>query len=170
MDTPPFDLSTATIEIDGFIVKLDSCDTDITDKYNVYLCTSVSGLKYPAIWQDGKDVKLHRIVLSRILGRPLLMSERTDHIDLDTLNEKRNNLRLATAQQNGQNRGKTKANTSGYKGVIWNPRNKKWEAYIKANGKRKYLGLHKDIINAAITYNQAALLYHGEFARLNVIP
>lgn len=159
-----------SFDVENFLVQLDECDIDIADNYNIYLCTSASGLKYPTIWQDGKDVKVHRIVLSRVLGRPLLTSERTDHIDLDTCNDRRDNLRLATAQQNGQNRGKTRANTSGYKGVIWNPRNNKWEAYIKANGKRKYLGLHKDVIDAAIAYNQAASFYHGEFARLNVIP
>jgi hypothetical protein len=60
-------------------------------------------------------------------------------------------------------------NTSGFKGVIWHKQSKKWYARITLNYKRIDLGLFKDKIQAAIAYNEAAIKYHGEFARLNKI-
>ena len=92
-----------------------------------------------------------------------------DHIDGDRLNNTRANLRAATRSQNGYNRGKTKSNTSGYKGVGWHKAAGKWAAFIQYDKIPKHLGLFKCKHEAARAYNNAALELHGEFARLNII-
>lgn len=93
-----------------------------------------------------------------------------DHIHSDdTLDNRRSNLRICTTAQNQQNRGKSKNNTSGYKGVCWHRRHQKWQADIAYNGTNVFLGRFNDPKDAARAYNKAALRYHGEFARLNEI-
>lgn len=94
-----------------------------------------------------------------------------DHADLDPMNNRIDNLRLATRKQNGQNRTKMITNTSGYKGVSPYPSRanlKCWRVAIcTETGKKKhleYFPLDK-LEEAAECYRQAALKYHGDFAR-----
>lgn len=58
---------------------------------------------------------------------------------------------------------------SKYKGVFWEKRRSKWVAQIKVNYKHIYLGQYDNERDAAIAYNGAALLHHGEFALLNQV-
>jgi hypothetical protein len=91
-----------------------------------------------------------------------------DHKNLNTLDNTRTNLRLATRSQNMFNRNKIKSNTSSrFRGVCFDKRRKKWCAYITVEGKRIWLGTFDNEIDAAMAYDAAAKKYHGEFARLN---
>lgn len=92
-----------------------------------------------------------------------------DHIDGNPLNNCKNNLRICTQAENQMNRGKTKNNKSGCKGVYWAKQLKKWKSQITINNKQKHLGYYNCPIEAAKAYNSAALLYHKEFAKLNTI-
>ena len=70
---------------------------------------------------DGKYINyyMHRVVLERMLGKPLLPSEYSDHIDHNGLNNQRDNLRVSSASQNNMNSRIRKNSTSGYKGICW---------------------------------------------------
>jgi hypothetical protein len=114
-----------------------------------------------------QHVRMHRVIMEMILGRKLNSKEHIDHINHNTLDNTRENLRIATKSQNGANRGKQMNNTSGYKGVYWHKGVGKWIAQIKVDGKIIYLGLFESKIDAAIVYNQAATEYFGEYALLN---
>ena len=103
-------------------------------------------------------VGMHRIIMDAPSGKEV------DHIDGDGLNNQKSNLRIVTHQQNRWNYKKPRNNTSGYKGVHWHIQHKKWQAKIKVNVKRIYLGYFDDIKLAALAYNQAAQKYFGEFA------
>ncbi len=87
-----------------------------------------------------------------------------DHKDRNQLNDRIENLRVATINQNGYNKGILPTNTSGYKGVSWNSKTKKWKADIRVNGKRLFLGYFSDPVEAHAVYVKAALEHHGEFA------
>ena len=86
-----------------------------------------------------------------------------DHIDGDKLNNKFENLRLATESQNCSNRKRKSNNSSGYKGVY--RMGKKWAAQITANKCRKFLGVFDTPQNAYQEYLKHAAVMHGEFAR-----
>jgi len=87
-----------------------------------------------------------------------------DHINHDTLNNQRENLRICTPSQNNMNKAKRKDNTSGYKGVCWQKEVKKWQAKIKVNQKQIYLGCYDNKELAYEAYIKACKKYHKEFA------
>jgi hypothetical protein len=111
-----------------------------------------------------KNIYIHRVIAERM---GLDLSCDIDHIDRDSLNNLRNNLRFATKTATSQNRSKHKNNTSGIPGVYWHKVAGKWQAQIKVNNKTKYLGLFGDINEAAEVYKEASLKYFKEFSPLN---
>ena len=117
---------------------------------------------------NGKLEYLHRVVYERELGRELRPGEEVDHIDGNTVDDRIENLRLATHAQNGANKSKQKGTySSEYKGVCWHKATKKWLAQIRVNQERIHLGYFIEEFEAAIAYDKAAKEYFGEFARLN---
>jgi len=87
-----------------------------------------------------------------------------DHIDRNRLNNSRDNLRAATKQQNNSNKSKPATNTSGYKGVYFDNKAKKWRSQISIKNQTKYLGIFTDIVDAAKAYDRAAIEIYGDFA------
>jgi len=86
-----------------------------------------------------------------------------DHKDGNTLNNKKENLRICTQKENMRN-SKTKSdNKSGYKGVHLHKLTGKWRSQITVNGKTISLGLFDDPKEAAEARKNAAKVYHGEF-------
>lgn len=90
-----------------------------------------------------------------------------DHIDGDKQNNRINNLRLCTHNQNQHNQGIRRSNSSGYKGVSFMKSAGKWQAQICCNSKIKHLGLFVHKEDAAHAYDIASLELHGEFAWTN---
>lgn len=113
-------------------------------------------------WPERKMVLMHRQALS-ISGRSIQI----DHIDGNSLNNCRSNLRLCNNAENNRNKALTVSNTSGFKGVSWNSDAKKWNSRIKYNYKTFHIGLYSDLKECALSYDIAALLIHGEFAKTN---
>lgn len=86
----------------------------------------------------------------------------TDHINCNTLDNRRSNLREATASQNGANRRPWRKLPKG----VYLEKSGKWRAQIKALHKVHYLGLFNTMDEAKAAYDKAASELHGEFARL----
>ena len=72
----------------------------------------------------------------------LIMGKYYDHIDRNTLNNRKNNLRPATSTENSQNRSKYKNNTSGFTGVIWDKK--------PTNGERKFSTIKETLVLAIL--------------------
>jgi hypothetical protein len=90
-----------------------------------------------------------------------------DHKDTDKSNDRPDNLREATRQQNMRNSG-ARGGTSKFCGVSWHAGGRKWIASCADDtGKRRHLGLFAEESAAARAYDAAARQWHGEFARLN---
>lgn len=105
---------------------------------------------------------MHRVIMERMRdGQKLEKGEYVDHINGDTLDNRRENLRVATRSQNQANRGKQKNNKTGYKGV-YKTRNGFWSA-IKYAKKSYYLGVFDTEEDAYKAYCEKAKELHGAF-------
>lgn len=115
---------------------------------------------------DGRkqSITMHRVILG--LTDPKILG---DHEDGNGLNNQTYNLRKATSQQNCMNRKSHDGSSSRYKGVGMVKDSSRFFASIKIGGKKIHLGYFGDESEAALAYNEAAIKYHGEFARLNII-
>jgi hypothetical protein len=104
---------------------------------------------------------MHRVVMG--VTDPKIQ---VDHKNRNsTLDNRENNLRLATHSQNQHNQGVRKQNISGFKGV--SPYHGRWRTLISVNGANKYVGSYDTRAEAAQAYNAAALLCHKDFSVLN---
>lgn len=97
------------------------------------------------------DLRIHRIVLSRIIGRPLTSTDICDHVNGTPLDNRRENLRLTDLVGNGQNRTSLSLRKKfGHsRGVTFHTKAKKWQATVQHNGRNIYLGLFNDELAAA---------------------
>jgi len=89
-----------------------------------------------------------------------------DHINMNTLDNRKCNLRLCTLGQNNMNRGMIRSNKSGYKGVVWEKDRRKWKAAVSINNKSKRIGSFNTAEEAYEAYCNAIKELHGEFVRL----
>lgn len=142
-------------------------DDDIAVRYghlrwhchNGYVCASIQAVKKN--W-----TALHRLIMGAIAG--VLV----DHINGDTLDNRRANLRLCNKSQNAANGFAPVRSASGYKGVNAIKRRGKirpgaFRAFIETGMKYLHLGIFRTPEEAAIAYDIAAIYYHGDFARIN---
>ncbi len=110
-----------------------------------------------------KGILMHRIILKT----PDNMY--SDHINGDKLDNRRCNLRICDQSFNMKNMNRHKDNSSKYKGVCWSKKEEKWKARICTDYNTINLGTFDNEHEAAQAYNEAAIKYHKEFARLNVV-
>lgn len=106
-----------------------------------------------------KHIRLSRLVMD---AQEML---EVDHINHDLLDNRKNNLRVVTHQQNLFNQQKAKNNTSGFIGVV--KYNDKWRAQIMYNGKVKHLGIYDTPEEASSVYNTFAQKLFGEYMYKN---
>ena len=110
----------------------------------------------------GKTYQAHRLIFLWHLGYlpPML-----DHINGNGRDNRIENLREATPNQNQHNRCINKNNTSGHKGVVWNKTQNKWQAKCKNNGVYKHLGYFSSIDDASEVVAKYRVATHGKFAK-----
>lgn len=141
----------------GMVALVDIEDEDLSDKNWHY------HEGYARCQVQRSVVAMHRLVLSRKIGRPLADFERPDHIDCNRLNNRRSNLRLATERQNRFNQ---LPRSGSYKGVCKKDGGR-FQASINADYTNFIIGRFDTADEAAWMRDQWALELHGEFARLN---
>ena len=106
---------------------------------------------------------LHRLIMDTPKNREI------DHINHNIFDNRKENLRICTAKENHRNTLMHRTNKTGYKGVSFasNMVSRPFEAKIRVNGVKKFLGYFMSARSAAFAYNIAARHYFGEFALLN---
>jgi hypothetical protein len=118
---------------------------------------------YRRVGIDFTDHLVHRIVWLCETGE--FPPEVLDHINMDKLDNRIENLRLATKSQNGFNRLRSKRNNSGYKGVCYDKSRGDYLAKICVNYKQINIGRFANPEDAHAAYTAAAEKLHGKFAR-----
>jgi hypothetical protein len=152
--------------ISGHAVQVDECDAPLLTAWNWHVMTIPSKhriYRYVVAWRrvDGKRkiFFLHREIAGPKVG------EVVDHINHDTLDNRRVNLRVCTHAQNIANRRKAvTSTTSQYLGVYFS--DNRWRAQVTVNGRRTSKRFRTEA-DAVAWRNQTASLLHGQFANLS---
>jgi hypothetical protein len=83
-----------------------------------------------------------------------------DHINHVRHDNRIANLRLATSAQNHQNRRRITKSASGFLGVTWHTRDRRWQAHIEASGKSIHLGYFTCLAKALLARKTAEQIHH----------
>lgn len=123
--------------------------------------TAVNDAGYQMVGIGGKIHRLHRIIFLYHHG---YLPNKIDHIDGNRANNKIENLRPATNEENSRNTKISKRNKSGVKGVCWANHVNKWMVQVRRGNSNKYLGLYDDLELAELVAIEARNKFHKEFA------
>lgn len=147
----------------GYEAVIDAADAPIATGHN--WCALESRRRdgsvravYAVRGSSGRLVYLHRVLLGP--GH-----EHTDHIDCDGLNNRRSNLRPATAAENQRNMRLRSDSSSGEKGVSWCKREQRWRAFLSSSGQFLSLGYFSTRDAARDAVRTRRVEVHGNFAR-----
>lgn len=134
---------------DGTRFKIDIDDYELVQHYTWHL-----GNNYIVGKVNKKEIKLHRFLLSP------KRDEEIDHINRDTFDNRRKNLRIVDRSTNCINRAIHSNNTSGCKGVYKIFNYDRYGVQINVDGKRKYLGSYDTFEEACLVRKKAEEKYH----------
>lgn len=144
---------------DGKVALIDDEDFEWANQWK----WSLRSRGYVNRTSGKKTIWLHREIMKTPQGFD------TDHINGDKLDNRKLNLRICTHSQNLMNQKLNSKNTSGFRGIVWKPKRKKWQVQIKKNQKIYHGGYFKNKLEAVRVYNIKVKELFGEFARLNII-
>jgi len=110
---------------------------------------------------EGIKEYMHRRIISARLG------EQVDHINMNKLDNRKRNLRIATASENAAHKGMQSNNTIGFKGVSYRSSERIYIAKSEIMGRHIHIGRFKNPIAAARAYDDFIVKTFGEFAVTN---
>lgn len=140
-------------EVDRAIIDIDDVESVSNNKWTLYK----NG--YPGARINGKLIYLHNFII-RDVRKPYEI----DHINRNRLDNRKENLRICTRQQNNCNKNIPSNNTSGVCGVYWDNTGKRWVARISKNKKTIFQKYFKNFEDAVIARKEAEKEYWGEYA------
>lgn len=135
------------------------CDIECMEELLKYYWNERKGYARSSIHR--KNIYAHRIIMG--MGNYEVNKE-VDHINGNTLDNRKQNLRIVTSRQNGLNSSIRKDNTSGVTGVCWDKKHNKWLARVHENNKQIILGYYVNFEDAVKARKQAEDKYYGEYS------
>lgn len=145
--------------VDGQLIRIKSTNSSRPDMLGKPLgCLSSKGYIYGRFRY--KLYFLHRLIW--VYHNGAIESEVIDHINRVKTDNRIENLRPATRQQNNFNSVGWSNAASEFKGV--SKKRKNWRAVIRLNGKQQHLGTFKTEIEASLAYRKVANILHGDFS------
>lgn len=130
---------------------------DLEDYEKIKDITWITGSDdYIVAMKDYKHYRMHRFILNSPDDKDV------DHINRNRKDNRKNNLRYVSSQENSFNQSKRCTNTSGIIGVCWWKRDGNWLAQIKYNYKRIFLGYYNEFDDAVIARLKAEKEYFGD--------
>lgn len=153
----------------GKVALVDVEDYERINKYKWHYNSGYAVRQIRVEPSDGyknrqKKLFMHRVILNIKVSYKY---EEIDHINGNSIDNRKENLRAVEHKQNCQNRKIQSNNKSKYKGVHLQKDCKRYRADISVNSKQVYLGMYETAVQAAIVYNVAAIKYYGKYAKLN---
>lgn len=151
----------------GLFTLVDAADFPRLSQYKWLAARSGRGIFYVqrTVWMPSekryRKLHMHRVILG------VDADTMVDHANGDGLDNRRSNLRPATPSQNAANMRRQSRNTSGYRGVSYQPDRDKWRATIRENGVTRLIGAFSTAEEAAQAWDAAARAAFGVYAKLN---
>lgn len=156
---------------DGHVATIDDADYETEHTVRFRNGMSFTGCIAQLTWRaqvkphttycvcmiSGQEIRLHRLVMDAF------PADLIDHEDGNGLNNVRSNLRVATNEQNAQNRKTNTGRTA--KGVVFHSKSGRWHAHIRHKGVKKHIGSFSTQELAQDAYNAKAKELFGEFAK-----
>ena len=142
----------------GMVALVDNTDYKWLTKWKWYawkhgnMWYAKRNIQTPEKWVS---IMMHREILGLKLGDGLIV----DHTNRNGLDNRQENLRIVSVADNQHNHGGHKHNTSGYNGVSWHKRDRKFAAYIGVDGVQMRLGYYLNIEDAVKARAQAEEMY-----------
>jgi len=136
----------------GYRAIIDDVDTGFSEQNWSALVTK-SGLVYAQ--RKGKDSEKEdgrprqTFLLHREIMGATKRSQKVDHINGDTLDNRRENLRICSHADNIRNAKLRQNNSTGFAGVQWSKRIRRFQVFMLINGKNTYFGCFKNVEDAA---------------------
>lgn len=109
----------------------------------------------------GKTIRMHRVIC------PPGPTQMVDHINGNTLDNRKSNLRTCSRSQNARNTQAARNAKVKFKGVSFNEKDQVFQAFVTVDDKPTYIGQYPNAMEAALAYDKFAMHIQGEFARLN---
>jgi len=135
----------------GLYALIDADDAERVGHHNWHAAFNKTSRRFYARKRAGGGrLPLHSFVLGKEEGKTV------DHISRDSLDNRKCNLRMATASLQAWNRGMLRSNTSGHVGIFWEKKKSLWRALIIHKNKRIGLGRYKEKEEAIKAYEMAA--------------
>lgn len=147
----------------GFKAIVDDDDYEYLSQWKWYYSGRYA---VRGVWNGSNAGKIymHRL----IAGTP--DGFKTDHVNLDKLDNRRGNLRICSDLENSFNKAKvSKLTSSVFKGVVFRKSRNKWQCSIAVNSKKEFIGLFDNEIHAGIAYDLWAIDIQGQFANTNFV-
>lgn len=140
----------------GDIILVDLDDLHKFEQY--YWSKNKIGYAQARDCDTGKGILMHRLIMNT-----KDRSEIVDHINHNTLDNRKVNLRVCSQSKNMANQLLSKRNTSGHKGVSWNKEKNKWEARITFKRNKMFIGYFDNLDEAVEARREAELSTFGEY-------
>lgn len=154
----------------GYFALVDNEEESMLKRHK--WCVSVKATGVYAVRRVTVSPKKHRMVYMHrlLIGLKYGDKKQADHINGDTLDNRKCNLRVCNHRQNQQNSKSARHSSSKYKGVTWSKNNQKWLARICICGKSIHLGSFSSEKDAAHMYDRVALAEFKKFVKTNFSP
>lgn len=144
----------------GLYAKVDDEDFDWLSHWKwLAMVDKNRGVAYAARSVRTEEGKLRPLLMHRLILN-VGEGEEVDHQNGNPLDNRRENLRVVSRADNLRNRRTFKNNKSGYKGVTYNPKSKKWKVIVN-------IGTFDTAEEAALAYDSAIKQIFGDLARGN---
>lgn len=157
--TGEYGIGTATT---GETFYFDKEDYDLIKDYSWYVKKDERGKEWSYVVANNPEktpcfIRLHRLVTHCPPDKVV------DHFNHNTLDNRKENLRICERAENSQSQRLRPDNTSGHKGVYWDKSRNKWMANIMAFGQYHYLGRYEKYEDAVAVREAAEEKYFKEF-------
>lgn len=150
----------------GYFAVVNNRDYDFLMQWN-WVADKRKNVVYATRNQTVATNKTKKIYMHRVILGLTDRKTHVDHIDGNGLNNRRSNIRECTHVQNCMNKGVSKANTSGVRGICWSKKDKRWRVRIGHNGKDIGVGYFRSLEQARNARIKAETELYGEFSFFN---